>query len=248
MSSAFVDVELPSDRDRSGVAVVLAQVRPTQWHAGLRYESDGATRLVHLAWYFDLQFGDRTGFVDASFRDQLAAINLDLLPFQVESVVAMCDAIERWPQPTRYGTSIEKLDINTNGSIPAQSEFTCATFVLALLKAGGVTLVDLATWSAPTEEDRAWQEKIADALATHLRELLPTLRGELAKVAAQDLEAFERREGVGSPRVRPLQLGGAALCESEQRPVGYELAERRASEVPAALVRPRDSTPSAEPP
>ncbi len=224
MSPANQDIERQGGAALSGVAVVLAPMSATQLHVGLRYEHEDAERVVHLAWYLALRCADRACFVDKRYRDQWAKIDLDLCSTEAESVIAICEGIKRWStgrdRSARYGLLPERAEIAADGTIPVQSEFTCATFVLAVLRSGGVDLVDLARWPDPTEEDRTWQRETASALAAYVAFLLPRLEGPTREQAQQDQRSFESGVGVGSK-----------LCPSDEWPVASTRADERGAEI-----------------
>lgn len=117
---------------------------------------------------------------------------------------------------------------DSNGNLvktePADG-FTCATFVLEILKRHGLELVDRSTWPL-TEENKTWQSDILQYLGLSIESLMAQL------------------EVIGKfPRIRPEEALGAGhlfkgdpLPYTDVQPVSLKVVEemRRLREVPPA--------------
>lgn len=217
-------------------AIVLLRVEPAQFHLGLGRGRTPRERVLHLAWHRLL----RDQELDQAIRTRdgqlpAAHIALSLDPLVDEALRVLADKVA-----TRYANQRDSLAYGfgevtvtfekTSGTLGDPSAaFTCATFVLAMLRSVGVVLLDAHRWRAPTEEDLRWQQKIGKKLVEWV-EL--HVHGELATVE-QRVE-----KDMGSRRYRPTDVAGAALLPSKDRPLGEEQVGPRALELEAILVEP----------
>lgn len=75
---------------------------------------------------------------------------------------------------------------------------TCATFVIAVFQATGLSMIDLQSWP-PRDEDAAWQRQMLRRLADH-------------GAAPEHLASVQKE--VGCARFRPEEVGGAAAADA----------------------------------
>lgn len=162
-----------------------------------------------------------------------AVITLSLDPLIGEALQILARRVA-----TRYANRISIISYGFGEEFPSfegtsgevtdpDAAFTCATFVLAMLRSVGVQLIDATRWRPPTEEDLEWQRKTG---ATLLAWIHTEIHGDLPR-------AKERVEhDIGSRRFRPTDVAGAALFGPDQWPVGAEEVDPRAGELEATLL------------
>jgi hypothetical protein len=217
-------------------AVVLMRTGAAQFHLGLRRSNESHEPVLHLAFHRFLR--------DQPFRTVLAspdgvlpatAIALCLDPAVNELLrvlarrVAKQYANDTTPIAYGFGEPEATFDQGTAQLTDPDAAFTCATFVLAMLRSVGIQLIDAACWRAPTEEDLRWQRDIGDKL---LDWIARRFHGDL--VRAQ--ERLERDRG--SRRYRPQDVAGASLLGPETWPVGVDDVDPRAAELAHLLAWP----------
>ena len=126
------------------------------------------------------------------------------------------------PETTRPRFQLTNADI-TPPPTDERYGFTCATFVLAMLRSAVVEeLLALDQWPVPKPQDTddRWQRMLAKKLCS--REASPE---EAANVLA----------GVGAKRVLPADVAGGAMQPREHWPVGFVDARREGDEIAARL-------------
>jgi hypothetical protein len=111
--------------------------------------------------------------------------------------------------PYAFSSPDQSFDPATGDYLLGPSRFglTCASFVLAVFQAAGLSLADYATWPADRPGDRQWQEKIVQLLEGR---------------ADQDHVEHVRRE-VGAVRYRPEEV--AAAMALAPPPATFQQAE-----------------------
>jgi hypothetical protein len=193
---------------RGDAAAILARTPHGNLHAGIVYFQDGAARFLHLAWQDTLANDWTLGGVWACPSVE---------PERLESVAGMCRLVwreyensQRFPYALRFeGTSF---DHSGRLVLGARSRgLTCATFILAVLRSVGVTLVDEGSWPIRKAED----ERFLDALS---------------RFATTEHMAILRREVAdGVKRIWPDEVIGACMVSS--LPAAFDVVRRAADAV-----------------
>lgn len=101
--------------------------------------------------------------------------------------------------------------------------FTCATFVLAMLRSAALEeLLALDEWPIPTPDDTddRWQKRLAEMLCSN--EASPE---DVAMVLA----------GIGARRVLPTDVAGGAMRSHEHWPVGFVDSRREGDQIATRL-------------
>jgi len=213
------------------VAVGLAVTDETakQFHVGLIHKSAEAdAKILHLAWHHSL-------CNDALPHEQHEFFwaRVDLPAERAEALAALCRRImRRNAQEIGYGLLYKGGRFAPDGMVLLEGSevgLTCATFVLAALKGGGIELLKLSSWP-PRSEDRQWQRSII-ALLRSCREKDPK------RVSAQHIASVEEEEGC--VRYRPEEVTGA--CSEDAFPVEFAAASA-AGKLARRRVLPRLST------
>lgn len=202
------------------VAVAVKSVGPDrrQRHAGI-FHRDPTTRevmLLHLAWHHDLRNelteSNRWLWVDPPIPSRRA-----------RNVAAKCRQIWRANEHDRipYGFSppSDCFDAEAHEYLvgPSRHGLTCATFVLAVFAHAGLLLARIETWPLARDEDREWQQMIAQSLEAS--------GADKAHVAAV-------RSGIGCARFRPEEVAAAA---TQAPPAEFPRIEALALEIVARL-------------
>ncbi len=230
--------EFPLRRSGEGTAVsaacavVLVRVAETQFHLGLRRGNASHEPVLHLAWHRRL----RDQALDQVIKNKqrvlpsaVVALSLDPLIDEALQVLSGRVAVRYANNASisyGFGEVTAIFDRDTGELMTPDAAFTCATFVLAMLRSVGIRIIDGERWRAPTAEDVQWQIKIGDTL---LAQIEAQYHGELPR-------AKERIEhDLGSRRYRPTDVAGAALFGREKWPVGAEEVDPRASELETVL-------------
>lgn len=193
--------DAPIDQLQS-VGVAISTTGPGRWHTGIVHGSrDKEILLLHLAWHHRL--------CNEPPGDEIAWIQLQLPALRLRSIAA-------FPYAFRY----EETSFAPDGQLRlggTEHGLTCATFVLALLRATGVELLDVSTW--PTRpDDTAWHAEVLALLQRH--------------GASPDHIARVRSE-VGCARFRPQEVAGA--CSGGAFPTSFASARAAASRIEAAF-------------
>ena len=201
----------PESSDKSeirDVAVAIADLDRT--HCGIFYRTAaGDLFLLHLCWHTILrkhsadEIGDR-GFVWVVPR---------FLPEQAVQIAELCELIWRCRPDIPYALRHSELSmfslLDGNFNLGSGSHgLTCATFVLAVCRSVGVSLLDLADWRE-RGTDVPFQEYVVSELAKS-----PGHREHAAVVASE----------IGCLRYRPEEVAGA--CMFDFYPIGFRAAER----------------------
>jgi hypothetical protein len=222
-------------------AVVLVRVEENQFHLGLRRDKDEHETVLHLAWHRYLRDQPLVQLIEPDRRMlPAAAIALSLDPLVNEALQILTSRIA-----ARYARRLSLIlygfgDVSTTFAqatghvIDHDAAFTCATFVLAMLRSVGVDLIDTSRWRAPTAEDVRWQRDIGEKLLAWIAE---HVHGDLARAK----ERVERDLGLGTRRYRPTDVAGAALFGPDTWPVGVEEVDPRARELESMLSWPGSS-------
>lgn len=215
-------------------AVVLVRVEEGQFHVGLGHGREPRERVLHLGWHrtlLDQDLARATCGADRRPRPAtVIAIALD--PLVDEALRVLAGRVARLHAGAvayGFGEVSAVFDRDTGELSEEDAAFTCATFVLAMLRSVGVVLVDASRWREPTEEDRHWQERIGEQLLdwieAHHHGDLPRARER----AGQDY---------GAKRYRPTDVAGAALLPAAARPASAAEVDPRAAELVASLPWP----------
>ncbi len=219
-------------RPNAACGVVLVRVSADQFHLGLRYDNAAHEPVVHFAWHRDLR-NDPLRRVTKDGSSPSAVITLPLDPaidgalqFLAEQVVTRYVGA-----PDVFAYSFGEVSATFDRATGELSEddvsFTCATFVLTMLRSVGAVLLDISRWPGPTHEDRDWQRKMETAL-------LESIHGELLRAKAKT----RLEQDFGSRRYRPTDVAGASLFHRERWPLSAEEAEPRARELMSRLPWP----------
>ena len=214
-------------------AVVLVRGTATQFHLGLRRGDESHEPVLHLAghrWLLDqalaqvIMSGQQRidpSAVIALSLDPLIDETLQLLALRVARRYANQSAILYG-----FGEVSATFEGITGKLTQPDAAFTCATFVLAMLRSVGVRIIDCERWRAPTEEDLRWQRETGKALLKWIDE---RVHGDLPR--AKERVAHD----IGSHRYRPTDVAGAAFLGPSKWPAGADDVDPRAAELEVAL-------------
>lgn len=214
-------------------AMALARVDPDQFHLGLGYRSAGQERVIHLAWHRILREQALEELLTSRTERLPCALVALWLDPAVEAVLKhlVRRIAARFGQGLDgpaygFGEAAALFDPTSAALDDPDAAFTCATFVLQLLRSVGVMLLDPARWRAPTAEDLAWQQQKG-------RELVAWVD----RVVHQDLEQTRERveKDYRALRFRPLDVAGAALLDPALRPASAAEVDPHAARLASLL-------------
>lgn len=210
----------------SASAVVLLRVDAAQFHLGLGRLDGPRETVLHLVWHRVLREQPLLELVRSNEGHRpCAVIRMALDPLLDEALgvllrrVASRYAVGLQGPSYGYGSVQALFESNTGIVSDPDAAFTCATFVLQMLRSVGVTLLDATRWREPTEEDRRWQIEVGERLIRWIDE---HIHGDL-------LHAKERiDQDHGARRFRPTDVAGAAMLDPEKWPASAEEVEPHA--------------------
>ncbi|HEX4423621.1 MAG TPA: hypothetical protein VH165_37180 [Kofleriaceae bacterium] len=211
------------------VAIYVTRTGPAQFHAGLYHRDHGPARVVHFAWDRDLR-NDALGDVAEEGRDyRLVALSLD--EDDAQTLCALCRQVAGRHAETfrfRFAEWRPRFDPVTAEIVPPVPDerfgFTCATFVLAMLRSAAIgELLALDQWPvpAPDDTDDRWQNKLAKLLCPK---------------AASPEDVARVLAGIGARRVLPTDVAGGAMQSREHWPVGFVDSRRAGEQIAACLL------------
>jgi len=195
-------------------AVVLVRISESQFHLGLGRADDPTEPVLHLAWHRRLRDEPLVAVIK---EDPAATIRLALDPLIDETLQILSEQIATKYANRRkffvygFGEVSTTFDRSTGEPSELDPAFTCATFVLALLRSVGVTLLDAARWRDPTPDDLSWQ-----------RDMRVSLLESIAQgIHGADLPYAKERllHDLDSRRYRPTDVAGASLLAPRDWPV-----------------------------
>ncbi|TMQ12156.1 MAG: hypothetical protein E6J90_32280 [Deltaproteobacteria bacterium] len=209
------------------VAIYVVRTGGVQFHAGLYHRDHGTPSVLHFAWDRDLR-NDAPDDVVEGYNYGLIALSLD--DDDAQTLCALCRQVAATHAATLRFRFVEwrpRFDLVTASISPQVVDerrgFTCATFVLAMLRSAvAEELLAVDEWPAPTPDDadHRWQKKLASMLRP------PGARPEeVASVLA----------GIGAKRILPTDVAGGAMWAREHWPVGFAAARREGEQVAARL-------------
>lgn len=198
--------------DRVGLAILRT---PLGYHSGLLYWLDQEDpRLLHLAFHHDLR--------DDAARAPLRWTNLNIDDVNKVVLAEILARIAGTEQRIAYGFNSDGIviDPETGEVIPGPSGHghTCATFIIAILKAHAYDLIDLTEWPV-RPSDVAFQETIVAILEEKGY-------GDHAAVVRKD---------IGRCRIRPEEVVGAGTVPEDKWSVPFEIAEPLGRQVAAEV-------------
>jgi hypothetical protein len=210
-----------------GIAIRRLKERE-QWHCGLVYAIEGSgdsapeIRLLHLRWHADLEVS-RPG-------RRYSWVMLPIPAVRVPALIALLRKLGSAAASTRivYAVRYEGSRFRTDGTLelaPGCSGLTCATFVLAVLRAYGVELdlLDHCKWQ-PRSEDAQWHDRI-------VAQLRADQKARRIDITNDEIAIVERERGCC--RVRPEEV--VASCTSVQLPATFDHASAVAHDVRARV-------------
>lgn len=198
--------------DVEHVGMVIRKISANQLHSGFLYDQGLGPRMLHLAFHHDLRDEE------AALPYRWAQIGIDednklVLAKQLSRIAGAEPKIS-------YGFNFEGVafDPNTGDLLPAPAGrgLTCATFIVAALRAFGHDLVVSETWP-DRADDEEWRQSMLE-LMEH-------------RVDGSHLEAV--RTCVSAGRLRPDEIVGAGA--NDAWPVEFLTARELADQVIADL-------------
>lgn len=208
------------------VAVYVARTGRSQFHVGLYHRDHGDASVLHFAWDRKLRDAYRDSFEAHDYR--LVALSLD--EDDAQTLCALCRRVARRHPATfryRFVDWRPRFDLTTAEVVPPPTDqrygFTCATFVLAMLRSALLEeLLALDQWPAPIPDDtdERWQRRIADLLCAK-------------EASTEDREMVIG--GIGARRILPTDVAGGAMHSREHWPVGFVDSRRQGDQISAYL-------------
>ena len=217
-------------------AVVLVRTKEEQFHLGLLRGAEAPEPVLHFGWHRLLHDEPLQQVIlenDALLPSAVILLALDPLIDETLRVlagrVARKHANRQSDIAFGFGEANATFDRLTGELTNADTAFTCATFVLAMLRSVGVLLVDVTRWRQPTAEDLDWQRRIGAQLLAWIE---ARIHGDLERAKARI------EKDIGSLRFRPTDVAGAACCAPTTWPTGVDDAQPPADALIARLPWP----------
>lgn len=181
-------------------------------HVGMLYRLDNEdVKLIHLAGHNELR-------TDTEWDEDLHWAHLaDLEPEDIDSLSAYLELVAKLNPETPYGLSDHGVSFDRDtGTLVRDREaagLTCATFILAVLKAQQFEPVLKDGWPVGREDDRKFQKVIVDYFRKN-----------------DDYERANAVEAdVGCARFTPKEVTGC--CVEPSWPHSWKVAEKLAQQV-----------------
>ena len=211
---------------REQVAIAVCHSHFGSGHVGLGFHSaKSGPQVLHLAWHLRLEVHD----IPAGLKTCWAAFAIAIPPMASKQVVALVRAVARRGASISYGLDFlaarGSFSANGNYKAPKGSDgLTCASFVVEVLRAAMVSLVNLPTWrSDPLNV--AWGNKVCSQLVAQ---------------GADHIEAVQKN--VTGLRLTPFEVAGAAQLGAAAWPAEFDQVQAPAAEIErqfkARLIKP----------
>lgn len=224
----FHDQQTTSVKQVDGVGIAIKQYPPNQNHIAILFkelEEEGTVKVIHVGSY-------KGSFVDNIDPFYLWADLNCVHPIRKQALIASIQQIADVNKDTRlrYGLNhavfcFDPITGKLNANYDQTKGFTCATFVLEVFLANGITLIDWDTWPAADEADKEFQNKVLNYLSRIGEQITPEfLSGQ--------------NQQLGGPRFKPQEIAIATQSihkttwEEAQEPaerLNNQLAQRHAA-------------------
>ncbi len=154
------------------------------FHAGLFFADGEKPSAIHLAWENAIQF---------TWKDLVSLSTLaSPVPQKRRFLAGICRKMKKLGhQAIPYNFGVEGYAVNDQGELlrtgaspPVEPGLTCATFVLAVLKAAAIEPLDLSTWQPRPAEDEAFLASLS-GLAGRYPVVLERLKAAVAARTAR---------------------------------------------------------------
>lgn len=213
--------EIPFSEDKVAIALTTSPAGNTG-HIGIAfYSSDKEPHVLHLAWHREL----RKEAVSALKNSWIAA-PLKIPSSASKQVAAYMQVVANHEYHINYGINL----IDAMGSFAPDGTYTpsansdgltCATFVLEILRAQCIDLVDLGSWIA-IPENIVWANLVCDSLE---------------KYGADHIHIARVRGNINGLRLRPFEVAGAAQMGQKSWPCSFEGVQTSAANVEKQFLR-----------
>ena len=205
--------EKPFD-DVRHAGIAIRAVDREQRHIGVLHREDAsnAVLLLHLGWHHELRNVHANGrylWVDPALPTR-----------RLRQVAAVCRKVWRGNNaalPYAFSPPSDCFDEQSGRYLlgPTRRGLTCATFILAVFEAAGISLVKYEAWPKNRPGDSEWQKQIIGALR------------RTPSATPEHIKAVE--EEIGSARYRPEEVAGAAT--TNPLPADFPLAAERGQQI-----------------
>lgn len=203
------------------VAVALTHGGLGGGHVGIAFlGANSQPHMMHLNWHYKFSLDA----IDDNFDGCWVVTTIDLPDTASKHLTAVMLGISKTFPKISYGINFiasKGSFIGTQYSPPEGSHgLTCASFVLEVLRAGNVELIQESTWEK-TPENEQWGERVCGYLA------------QTQGVTSEHVAAV--RASINGLRLIPYEVSGAASQPKEERPVTYPQVQPLAQEAAKTL-------------
>ncbi|QDQ25640.1 hypothetical protein FNU76_04315 [Chitinimonas arctica] len=206
------DVQFSADQ----VVIAISHSDFGGGHIGIGFHTAKAgAKIMHLAWHHRLEMQE---IPDFSRKSCWAADVLVIPPLASKQLVAFIRAVATKCPKISYGINF----LAARGSFQANASYkppkgsdglTCATFVIEVLRAGKVNLINGDTWM-PTPQNVSWGNNVCALLEKW--------------ADAEHVDAVKRN--INGLRIRPFEVAGAAQLGYKKWPVDFQGTQQPASD------------------
>ena len=207
--------ELPHDLEHFGFALHTDQGR----HIGVLYHlDDGAVRMCHLGWNWDLRLDRPTS------NYMWGKSGLD--GYTKHFLAAQFDLIGKAnPNAIPYGLDAYGDCFDSDGNylpLPIGKGMTCASFIVSVFRTLRIPLINEASWPKGRDSDKAW-----GLFVIKLLESDPSVPVEHIKALKRDIAEVSR--------FRPAEVVAALM--TDDAPLAFADAERMANAILAEMAQ-----------
>lgn len=208
--------------EKEQVVIAVANSSLGGGHLGIGFHSvRNGPQVLHLEWHKRL----RTHSIPSGLTSCWIASPLNLPKGVSKAIVALTRAVSTRGIAINYGINFiaARGSFDSNGSYkpPKGSDgLTCATFIVELLRAGKVDLVQSDGWKMH-EANVVWANVVCHSLE------------KTPGVDSGHIDAVRRN--INGLRMRPFEVAGAACLDSKSWPVGFDEVQEPAKFVESKL-------------
>lgn len=205
--------DIPFEKEQ--VAIAMTKSPLGGGHIGIGFHSvRNGPQVLHLEWHKRL----KSDAIPSDLKQCWMAFPLNIPKGASKVMVALTRAVASRGAMINYGINLiaAKGSFGVNGSYkpPKGSDgLTCATFIVELLRAGKIDLVQSHSWRSH-EANITWAQSVCDYLAN------------TPSVDADHLDSV--RNNINGIRMRPLEVAGAASLDADSWPAGFEEVQKPA--------------------
>ena len=151
-------------------------------------------------------------------------VRLDVPALRYAAIAGLRNVVKNSRDKIPYGIDFahDCFDTRTGAWLlgPIGRGLTCATFVVAALRATGIDLIKVESWPV-RDDDKAWKDHVVE---------------QLRKYGHEEQALYVSQEDLGT-RIRPSEVAGSGLVGASEWPLPFARAVELAGELLGQLAR-----------